>query len=206
MKIFYNNLFFCAIILGQPPSGIQAQILKVPHHGSKYSSSLSYYNRVKPEVAVICVGSGNDFGHPSSETISNLQKIGAKIFRTDLDGTVVISTDGTTWSTSSPGKSSSTFTWSQPVYQSTKSPTPKPTAKAYNSFIAPVVTRPVSAAAPVYQPVSSAPCNCNGPDKNCKDFPSRSAAQSCFEYCKSQGYGDCFGLDRDKDGRVCESL
>ena len=68
---------------------------------------------------------------------------------------------------------------------------------------------PIQTAAPVYSAPatsSSGPCNCNGPDLNCKDFSSRSEAQACFDCCKGQGNGDCFNLDKDKDGSVCESM
>lgn len=50
-------------------------------------------------------------------------------------------------------------------------------------------------------------CNCSGPDLNCKDFGSHAAAQACYNYCVSQGFGDVFGLDgNDNDGLACESL
>ncbi len=48
-------------------------------------------------------------------------------------------------------------------------------------------------------------CNCTGPDLDCKDFKTRAAAQSCFDYCIAQGYGDIFRLDGDHDNRVCET-
>jgi len=63
-----------------------------------------------------------------------------------------------------------------------------------------------AAASPVPSPPPSAPCNCSGPDLDCSDFSTQAAAQACYDYCKSRGYGDVFGLDRDKDGRACESL
>lgn len=50
------------------------------------------------------------------------------------------------------------------------------------------------------------PCNCAGPDLDCSDFATQAEAQACYEYCLSQGYGDVFRLDRDKDGKACESL
>jgi PKD repeat protein len=55
-------------------------------------------------------------------------------------------------------------------------------------------------------PQPSAPCNCAGPDKNCSDFSAQAQAQACYDYCKSQGYGDVFRLDADSDGSACESL
>jgi|SRR6056297_887589 len=64
-------------------------ILKVAHHGSKYSSSASFLNAVDPEVSVIEVG-GNSYGHPHNEVINKLRKINSRVYRTDLDGTVKI--------------------------------------------------------------------------------------------------------------------
>lgn len=58
---------------------------------------------------------------------------------------------------------------------------------------------------PTPQPPAG-PCDCTGVDLDCGDFSTHSAAQSCFDYCKSQGYGDVFGLDGDDDGDPCESL
>ena len=55
-------------------------------------------------------------------------------------------------------------------------------------------------------PPASAPCNCAGPDLDCSDFTTHAAAQACYEYCLSQGYGDVFRLDGDSDGSACESL
>jgi len=65
----------------------KTDILKVPHHGSKYSSSKEFLERVSPKWAAIGVGR-NSYGHPTSETLSRLSAVGAKIFRTDIDGTV----------------------------------------------------------------------------------------------------------------------
>jgi len=51
----------------------------------------------------------------------------------------------------------------------------------------------------------NAPCSCSGSDLDCGDFSSHTSAQACFDYCKSQGLGDIFRLDRDNDGLACES-
>lgn len=71
------------------------------------------------------------------------------------------------------------------------------------------VSRANSTEVPVnLQPTSlpaSAPCNCSGPDLDCADFPTRASAQSCFNYCRSQGFGDIFRLDADSDLKVCET-
>jgi competence protein ComEC len=64
-------------------------ILKIPHHGSKYSSSVNFLNFLQPRLAVIEVGK-NSYGHPTAEVLSRLAQIGASIYRTDLDGRVTI--------------------------------------------------------------------------------------------------------------------
>ncbi len=60
-------------------------ILKVGHHGSKFSSSANFFEAIQPKVAVIEVGK-NSYGHPTPEVLSRLAEAGAKIFRTDQDG------------------------------------------------------------------------------------------------------------------------
>jgi len=71
---------------------LQADVLKVGHHGSYSSTTVAFLQAVQPKYAVICVGAGNDYGHPHKETLTRLQ--GIKVFRTDLNGTVVFLTDG----------------------------------------------------------------------------------------------------------------
>lgn len=72
---------------------ISADILKVGHHGSRTSSSDSFLDTVNPEVAVIQVGK-NSYGHPTQEVLSRLENFGIKYYRTDLDGTVKLISDG----------------------------------------------------------------------------------------------------------------
>ena len=71
-----------------------AQVLKVAHHGSRYSSTPAFLRAVHPTIAVMSVGAGNDYGHPAPETLARLEKLGARVLRTDLDGTVTVETDG----------------------------------------------------------------------------------------------------------------
>lgn len=102
-KITYGDIKF--LITGDLVSEIEADmlrenidvsstVLKVGHHGSKTSSSEEFLRAVNPKVAVICVGYGNNFGHPRAEVIEKLEKINAKIYRTDLDGLIKFTTDG----------------------------------------------------------------------------------------------------------------
>ena len=72
----------------------QATVLKVGHHGSNTSSSTSFLKQVNPQISVIMVGVGNDYGHPKKEIINRLEKINTQIYRTDEDGTIWITSDG----------------------------------------------------------------------------------------------------------------
>jgi competence protein ComEC len=64
-------------------------VLKVGHHGSKYSSSELFLERTSPEYAVISAGEKNRYGHPSEEVIKRLEERGIQIFRTDKDGAII---------------------------------------------------------------------------------------------------------------------
>ncbi len=75
---------------------LEAEILKVAHHGSNSSSSAEFLSAVTPHEAIISVGP-NQYGHPRSEVLQRLAGVGAGIYRTDLDGTVTITTDGVGW-------------------------------------------------------------------------------------------------------------
>lgn len=72
------------------------EILKVGHHGSKYSSGESFLKTVKPQAAVISVGK-NQFGHPTQEVLKRLEAVGAEVLRTDEKGTIQIESDGKSW-------------------------------------------------------------------------------------------------------------
>ncbi len=65
-------------------------ILKVAHHGSKYSTSTSFLEVAKPRHSIISVGEGNSYGHPNEETIERINAVGSNIYRTDKDGNIVI--------------------------------------------------------------------------------------------------------------------
>ena len=80
---------------------LSADVLKLGHHGSKTSTSGTFLNKVNPDYAVISCGMGNSYGHPHKEALNKLHSKGVKIFRTDEQGTVIATSDGTdiTWST-----------------------------------------------------------------------------------------------------------
>ena len=73
---------------------IDCDVLKVGHHGSNTSSSSSFLKQIKPEIAVIMVGVDNDYGHPKKEILNRLKNLKTQIYRTDEDGTILITSDG----------------------------------------------------------------------------------------------------------------
>jgi competence protein ComEC len=75
---------------------LQAQVLKVPHHGGRTSSSEPFLASVRPKVAVVSAGYRNRFHHPHQETLDRYRANGITLHRTDLDGAVTITTDGNT--------------------------------------------------------------------------------------------------------------
>lgn len=76
---------------------LKSQILKAGHHGSNTSSSLDFLKAVKPEVAIISVGVNNDYHHPHPMTLKKYVEGKLKVYRTDIDGTVTITSDGQTY-------------------------------------------------------------------------------------------------------------
>jgi competence protein ComEC len=81
-------------LLAQHRDELRAQVLKVGHHGSSTSSSDAFLDAVHPDVAVISVGAGNKYGHPSNDVLHALSRVGAEVLRTDEAGTVIVRTDG----------------------------------------------------------------------------------------------------------------
>jgi competence protein ComEC len=71
-----------------------AEFLKVPHHGSKTSSTEDFLAGVRPEFAAISVGENNPFNHPSAEVLERLSGDGVKTYRTDRDGAITFTTNG----------------------------------------------------------------------------------------------------------------
>ena len=98
LSLKYEN--FSALITGDIPAEIEKSIinkidnnytiLKVAHHGSKYSSDMEFLKKVMPAYSVISVGGDNSYGHPGTETINKLKSLNSKILRTDLSGEIEI--------------------------------------------------------------------------------------------------------------------
>jgi competence protein ComEC len=81
-----------AIVPRLAPASVR--ILKVAHHGSRTSTSRELLEAWRPQIALISCGRGNPFGHPAPDVIARLEAIGARIYRTDLDGQITVDTDG----------------------------------------------------------------------------------------------------------------
>ncbi|HNQ32757.1 MAG TPA: ComEC/Rec2 family competence protein, partial [Methanoculleus sp.] len=113
---------------------LDADVLKVGHHASRYASSAEFLSAVSPAVSVILVGEGNDYGHPHEEALERLEAAGSRIYRTDRDGNVVVTTDGQKIAVTAGGAPAATVT----VTQTTSAVTPAATT----STVTPVVTAP----------------------------------------------------------------
>ena len=79
---------------------LKADVLKVGHHGADTSSSDEFLHAVNPKYAVISVGENNAYGQPSENVLSRLGDMGVSVYRTDLQGDIVIQTDGSSISVS----------------------------------------------------------------------------------------------------------
>lgn len=107
LKLSYGD--FDALLTGDISAKIEKEImggshtelvevLKVAHHGSKYSTSEEFLKQVQPELAVISVGK-NRFGHPTKEVIERLSNQAIKLLRTDEEGEIEVVSDGRGWYT-----------------------------------------------------------------------------------------------------------
>jgi len=74
---------------------LSADVLKIGHHGSNTSSSYAFLNEVMPSYAVISCGEGNSYGHPHEEVLSRLRDADTVLYRTDLQGDIILTSDGT---------------------------------------------------------------------------------------------------------------
>src|SRR5713226_3311940 len=73
---------------------LKVKILKVAHHGSKYATSADLLKRVQPEVAIISDGEWNRYGHPAQAVLDRLKNANVKVYRTDLQGEITVTTNG----------------------------------------------------------------------------------------------------------------
>ena len=83
-----------ALLSESTPETLRSDVLKVGHHGSKNSTTAEFLDAVRPRIAVISVGEGNPYGHPSPVLLERLEEAGVSVLRTDQNGAVHIATDG----------------------------------------------------------------------------------------------------------------
>ena len=81
--------------LVEEKNNLRADVLKVPHHGSKTSSSESFLAALSPRIAVMQVGAKNRYGHPAEEVMERFAAFGIPVLRSDLNGDILITSDGT---------------------------------------------------------------------------------------------------------------
>lgn len=125
---------------------LKSTVLKVGHHGSQFSTSDAFLNKVGPKYAVISVGQ-NSYGHPTAEVLSRLSQHGVQVYRTDQSGTVVATSDGSnvTFSTNvvGPNSSSSSETTQQPA---------SPPSTTISTPVTTPTTVPIQVRTPVPEP------------------------------------------------------
>lgn len=101
LKLINNNI--CFLFMGDATSNVEktildkdikCDVLKVGHHGSRYSTSNDFLNKVSPSYAVISAGKNNSYNHPHSELLDRLNNLKINIYRTDELGTIIFSSDG----------------------------------------------------------------------------------------------------------------
>lgn len=73
---------------------LQANVIKIAHHGSRYATSENFLKRVQPEAAIISDGGWNRYGHPAQAVLDRLKAANAKVYRTDLQGEITLTTHG----------------------------------------------------------------------------------------------------------------
>ena len=159
----------------------EVDVYKSAHHGSENEDSPLSMSTFKPETVVIGVGESNSYGHPSASALRLYQAIGAQVYRTDLQGMVVVhaAQDG-----------NYTVTTEKQALPQSLAPQPAPVQPPTPPAVPPAATLR-------YDPA--------GPDRDCGDFSSQAEAQAFFVAAGGPA-SDPHRLDRDGDGVVCESL
>jgi beta-lactamase superfamily II metal-dependent hydrolase len=106
---------------------LKSNVYKVAHHGGRHSTSADLLAKIKPEIAVISVGANNDYGHPTRQAMDRMEAVHARILRTDLDGEIVIKSDGkkVTVSTGANAEAGGSNAGQEPVVVAAKAEKPE---------------------------------------------------------------------------------
>ncbi|MGZ7194217.1 MAG: ComEC/Rec2 family competence protein [Halobacteriota archaeon] len=104
MKVTYQRVSY--LLTGDAESSAEAHmismyncsayVLKVGHHGSSSASSATFLRAVMPHIAVISVGANNSYGHPAPQALARLAAVNTTVYRTDTQGTIIVTTNGLT--------------------------------------------------------------------------------------------------------------
>lgn len=96
-----HSFLFCGDIsktlekeLSEKDVYLKSDVLKLNHHGSSDTNSMKFLKAVSPEYAVVCCAEGNPFGHPHKSVLKRVKKRKIKLFRTDEQGTIILTSDG----------------------------------------------------------------------------------------------------------------
>ena len=170
---------------------LKSTVLKVGHHGADTSTTYPFLREIMPEYAVISVGNGNSYGHPTEDTLSRLRDADVKVFRTDMQGTIICTSDGKAVSFSvEKNKDADTLAAQKPqeVKPTTQAPvTPKPTPEPQEE---PTQTQQVQKEEMVWITATGSKFhnkpNC-GSTKSATQIP-RSQAEKSYGACKK-----CYG-------------
>lgn len=113
---------------------LSATVLKVGHHGADTSTTYPFLREIMPEYAVISVGEGNSYDHPTEATLSKLEDANVKLYRTDMQGNIYCTSDGDTVSfTVEKNKDADVYSKITPTLKPTAAPTPETTSPASNA-------------------------------------------------------------------------
>jgi competence protein ComEC len=108
-------------LLDHDGDGLHADVLKVAHHGSRTSTTPRFLAAVQPRLALVSVGAHNSYGHPDREVLDRLDSAGVLTLRTDLSGSIIVRTDGSTLDVESRG-----IRWSVPRTRTAPTRSPDP--------------------------------------------------------------------------------
>ncbi|WP_245281120.1 ComEC/Rec2 family competence protein [Desulfitobacterium hafniense] len=173
---------------------LQSTLLKVGHHGSDSSTTSTFLKAVNPKYAVISVGKGNTYGHPTDAVLSRLTNAGVQVYRTDQAGTIIATSDGATITmdkVASEVKINTPPTNNTAPAATTPKPSPTPTPSPVPSSDPPPAPAPEQkpanpVSAEVYKTKSGSKYHLDG----CRHL-SKSKIPISLDAAKAQGLGPC---------------